>query len=103
MHVVRLHVCVHTYETLHLDFPSELLKTASGELDMFLRKGRRQGAITLLAVRYFPFPPQLPLLLLLLLLTHVAHLLRSRRKCLRQMSAATCLKPSTWAAELGKL
>ena len=43
------------------------------------------------------------LLLLLLLLTHVAPLLRWRRKCLRQMSAASCLKPSTRAAELGKL
>lgn len=60
MHVVGLRVCVHAYETLRLDFPSELLKTASGGLDTFLRKGRRQGAITLLAVRYFPFPPLLP-------------------------------------------
>ncbi len=44
---------------------------------------------------FFPF--------LLLLLTHVAPLRRWRRKCLRQMSAASCLKPSTRAAELGKL
>lgn len=42
----------------HLDFLSHLLKVVGedGELNMFVRKGRRQGAITLLPLRYF-HPP----------------------------------------------
>lgn len=67
-------VCVGVCVTVQLDFLSDVLIAASGdgELDMFLRKGRRQGAITLLLSPhvFFFFP------LLLLLLTHVAPLLR---------------------------
>lgn len=101
MHFVRVDICVCAGACVWLFnsvFSSHVLTAASGdgELDMFLRKGRRQGAITLLFSphNFFSF---------LVLLLHSAPLLRWRCKCFRQMSATSCLKPSTRAAELGKL
>lgn len=65
----RVRVCVCA--RVQLDSPARILTAASGdgELDVILRKGRRQGAITLL------FSPHV-FFFFLLLLTHVAPLLR---------------------------
>lgn len=88
-------VCV----CVRLDFLSDLLTAASedGVRDTFLRKGRRQGAITLLTTHFFSPPSSSSSSPTLLISCAV------EPKCLRQMSAASCLKPSTRAAELGKL
>ena len=51
-------MCLCVCVTVQLDFLSEVLTAVSGdgELDVFLRKGRRQGAITLLFSPHVFFP-----------------------------------------------